>query len=77
MHIETMNHSHDLENHRMLSLDGYRVNAATEHGAPEESCLATIVNSYTDLFSIRAALYHPPCECFESDRISIPSTHSP
>jgi len=26
----------------VLSLDGYRVNAATEHGAPEESCLATI-----------------------------------
>jgi len=37
-----MNHSHDLETQRVLSLDGYRVNAATEHGAPEETCSVTI-----------------------------------
>jgi|GEM_PF-7096404 len=45
MQIYTMNHSHDLETQRVLSLDGYRVNAATEHGAPEDTCPATTQNS--------------------------------
>jgi len=35
-------HFHDLETQRVLSVDGYRVNAATEHGAPEEPCPTTI-----------------------------------
>jgi len=35
---KTINQFNDLETHRVLSLNGYRVNAATEHGAPEKPC---------------------------------------